>query len=168
MKKYTTGVIVVVALAIVIGFLFTNTRVAKAPPGAPVCPQDTKLCPDGVQEVGRAGFSCEFAKCPQSGPTTLQTRVGQEVSGLDVRITPLEILEDSRCPADVMCIQAGTVRVSARLLSGLGEAKQEFKLGQPVTTEAEEITLTNVSPEPKAGIKINDGDYVFHFEVAKR
>ena len=166
MKGYlaTIGLII---LAVIVGLSVMTVRGPKSPPGAPVCPQDTKMCPDGSQ-VGRSGFSCEFSKCAESSPVSLEARIGQEVSGLGVRITPLEILEDSRCPADVMCIQAGTVRVSTRLISGLGEAKQEFRLGQPITTEAEEITLIKVSPEPKAGVKINDSDYVLQFEVTKR
>ena len=67
-----------------------------------------------------------------------------------------------------MCVWAGTVRVLARLISGLGETRQEFKLGESVTTEAENVTLTEISPRPKAGIKIEPGEYVFRFEIAKR
>jgi hypothetical protein len=56
----------------------------------------------------------------------------------------------------------------ARLKSGLGTATQEFILNQPITTEAETVTLVAVSPSPKAGITIKDSDYVFQFEIAKR
>lgn len=102
------------------------------------------------------------------GPVSLTARLNQEVSGLDVSITPLLVLEDSRCPVDVQCIQAGTVRVRARLVSGLGTAMQEFKLGEPITTEAETVTLTEVLPAPSAGVSIAGSEYTFRFEVAKR
>jgi hypothetical protein len=165
MKKY--AIIVGVVVLVVLGGLWTvNVRTAQAPGGI-ACTMEAKICPDG-SAVGRTGPNCEFAACPSNGSVILEARIGQEVSGLDVRIIPLEVLEDSRCPIDVVCIQAGTVRVRARLISGLGEARQEFKIGQPITTEAETVTLTEVSPQPKAGVKIKDSEYVFRFEVTKR
>ncbi len=103
-----------------------------------------------------------------NSPVLLDARIGQEVSGLDVSITPLAVLQDSRCPVGVQCIWAGTVKIKARLISGLGIATQEFILGEPITTEAEMITLQSVSPAPTAGVPISEGDYVFQFEITKR
>lgn len=99
---------------------------------------------------------------------SVEAKVGEEMKGLGVSITPLEVLEDSRCPVDVVCIQVGTVRLRAELVSGLGRAEQEFKLNEPVTTEAEEITLTKVSPAPYSKTQIKEEQYVFTFEIKKR
>ncbi len=165
MKRYAV-IIVVVVLGIVAGLWMVNVRVAKAPTDGKACTEEAKICPDG-SAVGRTGPNCEFAECPTIGPATLEARIGQEVSSLGVRIVPIEVVEDSRCPIDVTCIQVGTVRIRARLISGLGETVQEFKIGQSITTEAEEITLTEVSPSPEAGIKIKDSDYLFRFEITK-
>ncbi len=168
MKKYPIGIGIVIL--VLIGMLWIlDTRIANAPSGGQACTQEAKLCPDG-SAVGRTGPKCEFTECPSTGDTTspLEARIDQEVSSGGVRITPLEILEESRCPSDVTCIQAGTVRIRARLISGLGEAMQEFKIGQSITTEAESVTLTEVSPYPKAGIKIKEADYLFQFEIKKR
>ncbi len=94
---------------------------------------------------------------------------GGEVSAYNVRIFPTELLEDSRCPADVQCVWAGRLSVSARLVSGLGESpRQEFVLGEPVTTEAEVITLVEVLPAPKAGVSIAPSEYRFRFDIQKR
>jgi len=94
---------------------------------------------------------------------------GEKISALDVSVTVNKILEDSRCPEDVVCIQAGTVRVVATLQSGLGTAaNQEFRLNEPITTEAEEITLTQVAPVPNSKRTIQDTDYLFYFEIKKR
>ncbi len=131
-------VIGAIALAIVVALWVVNARVAKAP---------------GPSLIG---------------PVSLEARIDQKVSGLGVDITPLAVLQDSRCPVDVQCIQAGTVKIRARLVGGLGTAMQEFTIGQPITTETEMVTLTAVSPQPKAGIKIPDSEYVFRFEVTKR
>lgn len=98
----------------------------------------------------------------------VEARIDQSVSALGVKITPLEVVEDSRCPSDVVCIWAGTVKVRATLESGLGSAEQIFELNQPVTTEAEIITLVSVEPETKAGVKIEPSQHVFHFQITKR
>ncbi|MFA6502757.1 MAG: hypothetical protein WCT45_00680 [Candidatus Paceibacterota bacterium] len=140
MKRDFTIVLGVVAVAAILALWMTGARMAQAPT-------------DGVQETG---------------PLTLEARIGQEVRGLGVRLTPLAVLADSRCPVDVQCIQAGTVRVRARLISGLGEADQGFTLGQPVTTETEVVTLIAVLPQPKAGVAIQESEYRFEFTIAKR
>jgi len=95
-------------------------------------------------------------------------RLGEEKTVLGVTIAPLEVLEDSRCPVNANCIQAGTVRVRAKLVSGLGEADQIFTLGETITTEAEEVTLVMVEPISELDKKIEDGDYVFFFQIKKR
>jgi hypothetical protein len=80
------------------------------------------------------------------------------------------VLEDSRCPADVECIQAGTVRARVTLAGGLGlgEYNATLALGTPLTTEAEQVTLTAVAPERRAGAALKTSDYRFTFTVEKR
>lgn len=164
MKEYAV-IIAVLALVLIGGLWAVNTPMAK--PGK-ACTQEAKLCPDG-SAVGRSGPNCEFAACPSpAGPVTLEVRIGKEAAGLGVRIAPISLLQDSRCPIDVVCIQAGTVKMRARLASGLGTSTQEFTLGRPITTEAETVTLTAVLPQPMAGVKIKESEYVFRFEIAKR
>ena len=102
------------------------------------------------------------------GSAALETALNRGASGAEVTIVPLEVLEDSRCPVDVVCIQAGTVRLRARLSSGLGETEQIFELGQPITTEAEEVTLATVLPAPHTSVPIDPQSYRFYFSVVKR
>ncbi len=94
--------------------------------------------------------------------------IGHAVTESGVTITPLEVLEDSRCPSDVQCIWAGTVKLRATLKDASGTSEQIFELGQPVTTEAEVITLTEVTPYPKSGEIISTPQYVFRFQISKR
>jgi len=107
---------------------------------------------------------------PTSGADmrTLNLRLGESGSVLGITITPLETLEDSRCPADVQCVWAGRVRLRATLTSGMGTAEQVFELGTPITTEAERITLSDVSPAPLSGTSIAESDYRFTFFVEKK
>lgn len=98
----------------------------------------------------------------------IETRIDQGASALDVRVIPHEVLEDSRCPVDVTCVQAGTVRVRATLQSGLGTADEVFILNEPITTEAETVTLVRVVPERTEGEELDPGAYTFTFLVTKR
>lgn len=137
------------------------------------CTMDAKLCPDG-SSVGRVAPRCEFAACPGTSTGTFQERTGearlnQTVTMLNVSVTPLVIVEESRCPIGVECIQAGTVRVRAYVV-GLGGSsfEQTFRLGDPVTKSGETIELIAVSPFPRANETISQNDYRFTFRVARR
>lgn len=98
----------------------------------------------------------------------VEVSLDQRISESGITLTVHEVLEDSRCPIDVVCIQMGTVRVRATLESGLGTAQQVFKLQKPVTTEAEEIMLVQVDPAPRSDHAIQKSEYVLHFTITKR
>lgn len=167
------GVILLVAAG---GFLWWRSYGFNIPqaPGSVACTMEAKLCPDGSY-VGRQGPSCEFAACPTVASTTpsgttLQIKggIGESIQGAGVVISPILVLEDSRCPTDVQCIQAGTVRVRTQLQTGQGSAEQIFALNKPITTEAEIITLIEVTPTKNSKVTISPSDYVFTFKVVKR
>ena len=61
-----------------------------------------------------------------NGPTAALGELAV-LDGIGVR--PLEVLEDSRCPASVQCVWAGRVRIRAEV-SGAGS--RELTLGEPV------------------------------------
>lgn len=143
--------------------------------GGVACTMEAKLCPDGVTYVGRQGPNCEFAACPAlststpgSNGTRFETQLNKKISGLDLSLTPLTVVEDSRCPSDVVCIQAGTVRVQVLIQSGLGEGAITMSLNTPITTEAEEVTLVSVTPYPISTKEISSSEYRFVFEIKKR
>jgi hypothetical protein len=175
----TVPVLVLGVIVIIIVSLFAiMTETARQPAGTVAttsedgpyeCDGDGFICPDG-SVVGRTGPKCEFAKCPAADATsaTIRTTVGQKMTGLNVALTPIEVTDDSRCPRDVQCIWAGTVKVRTKIESGLGTSEMVLELGQPVTTEAEEITLTEVTPGKVAGEEIPVSSYRFTFEVKKR
>jgi hypothetical protein len=178
-KNLFLKIIGVIALAVVIYFVwlaFMKTPLSVDTQNndtGTICTMDAMQCPDGSW-VGRSGPNCQFV-CPVGTTTTstandifLETTIGRAATGLGVTITPTSVVEDSRCPVDVQCIQAGTVRVQATLKSGLGMTNQLFVLNTPVTTEAETITLFTVTPVKEAGKTIAPTDYRFIFKVTKR
>lgn len=120
-----------------------------------------------TSEVQAPGSTATTTGQPVSGKATITTGLNQGASALNMTVTPLEVVEDSRCPRSVQCIQAGTVRVRVRVTSGLGTSEQVIALGGTMTTEAESVMLTAVSPYPDL-TDISAEDYRFTFEVARR
>jgi len=87
---------------------------------------------------------------PPPGPTA---GLGQaaEVNGL--RLRPLEVLEDSRCPARVQCVWAGQVRILVAVGSPTGGeiSRHELTQGKPLIVHRGALTLAAVEP-PKGTI----------------
>ena len=83
---------------------------------------------------------------PPPGPTAALNQAG-EVNGL--RFRPLELLEDSRCPARVQCVWAGQVRVLVAVGSPTGGeiSRHEMTLGKPVIVHGGALTLVAVEPQ---------------------
>jgi hypothetical protein len=96
---------------------------------------------------------------------TVIAELGQPVMVMGITLMPLQVLEDSRCPSDVQCIWAGTVRLQIMTVDDMGTSTSEITPGTTVTTEARSITLVDVSPVPKSDVPITKAEYRFKFEV---
>ncbi len=110
---------------------------------------------------------------PPAGPFvhaygTVTLSLGQSAKFPDVTITPISITQDSRCPVDVQCIQAGTVSVSVRISSPSSTDTQTITLGKAYTLPAGTITLTSVTPSKNSKTSISDASYRLTFDVEKR
>lgn len=169
-SKIAIGVIV---LVLIIAGLFLYSKEAKAPaPGGDgeqvFCTADAKICPDG-SAVGRIPPSCEFAACPApvvpENMATVTASLKQAVNALDLRLTPLTVLEDSRCPVDVVCIQAGTVKLTMRMTTGATGTEETIGLGETIPFEGHTIEFEDASPVPRASQTIKPEDYRFTFHV---
>lgn len=117
--------------------------------------------------IGGAIFFGEYSGS-RGGSSTAGQKIGESKTFDGVEVTPIALIEDSRCALGVECVWAGTVRVNVEIKSGLGTANQTMELNKPITTEAEEVTLVSVTPEPKHGESLDPEDYYFNFKVNKR
>ena len=98
-------------------------------------------------------------------PQEIETKLNTAIRVGDISFEPIAILEDSRCPNDVVCIQAGTVRIQARITQS-GETKEiEMKLNTAIMVGNISITLTEVSPSPISTKPISENDYIFTFVI---
>ena len=93
--------------------------------------------------------------------------IGQTVRVGEVRITPVQLLEDSRCPRAVNCIQAGTVRVQALVEApGAASGLRPLTLQRPTVAGDVCLVLAEVTPEAEAGVATPPADYRFTFSAA--
>jgi hypothetical protein len=105
--------------------------------------------PDGP---GTAEAAPDVANVPLYETTRLGTTT----------ITPLVVLEDSRCPPQVRCVWAGRVRLRARI----GRDAADLTLGQPYAVRGGAVTLVEVQPQRRPDNPVQPGEYRFTFRFA--
>lgn len=88
------------------------------------------------------------------------------VSNTTIRVSA--VLEDSRCPADAVCIQAGKVTLRLNIDSPSGSSVMTIEPGKTITTETLAITLDEVMPYPLASRKTEDSEYRFKFTIRSK
>ncbi len=132
------------------------------------CNADGLICPDG-STVGRTGPKCEFAACPPADTKvgTVTTYLGGRATALNLTVNPREVVSDSRCAEGVQCIWAGTTEVRAAVETKVAHGEHVFKLGEAKTVGDFSVTLTEVTPYPKAGEPIAESSYRFTFTIEK-
>jgi hypothetical protein len=183
-RQALTALIVIIAIIVLGGVVLAFVRSAPTAPGIPeptptndgngvVCTMDAMMCPDGSY-VGRIPPNCQFAACPAStstpttstATTTFDARINQPSSVRGIAILPQEIVEDSRCPQGVQCIQAGTVRVKTTVTTtAISSSSVIFVLNTPQRLGNNTIELVEVMPVARAGVTITPADYRLKFRL---
>lgn len=95
---------------------------------------------------------------PESGPSSVQeedglsrARIGETVAVGGPKVTPLAVLEDSRCPMNARCVWAGQVRVRVQVHLGSGTRVTELTQGRPAPVADGTLELVEVQPDRLAG-----------------
>ena len=182
MKHLKTYVALVsISFLALFGFFITRQKVHA--PDIVACTEEAKLCSDG-SAVGRAGPLCEFAECPSSMAAatstsvkppvvkpstgnTFVTSLNKKISSQGVSLTLSQVIEDSRCPAEVTCIQAGVVRVKGELVGAKGKEIVTLSLGMPYLFSGTRITLVTVTPKKSVKKEIDPSLYRFEIKIVK-
>jgi hypothetical protein len=95
-----------------------------------------------------------------------RAKIGETVAVGGPKVTPLAVLEDSRCPMNARCVWAGQVRVRVRIHLGSGAVLRELTQGQPLAVADGTMELVEVQPDRLAGADartIAPTDYRFAF-----
>lgn len=77
------------------------------------------------------------------------------------RITPIGVDEDSRCPTNVQCIAAGTVRLKVDVYPSVVHHAYFVTLGQPAEVEGGTLLLEQVTPQRTSTGQIPPNHYTF-------
>ena len=98
------------------------------------------------------------------GPTAA---FGELARAGELTVRPLELLEDSRCPALVRCVWAGQVRIRAEIIAATGSEVRELTLGKPVQVFGGNLRLVQAEPPKVAPGDIDRAKYWFAFEFVR-
>ena len=108
--------------------------------------------------------------CVSSAPVSLGPTAGLgQTAAVDViRIRPIKVVEDSRCPTLVRCVWEGRITVRARM-NGPGWTQiRDFQLGVPQAVDQFRVALVQAEPPKAAPGEIDRRAYRFTFAVSRR
>lgn len=105
--------------------------------------------------------ACVSAPAPGGADDPVYAAIGQAVSVNGLRVTPLAVLEDSRCPASVTCVWSGQVRLSVRTGQGHSGSTHELTTGKPVDLGPGSLELIDVRPARRTPDPIAPANYRF-------
>jgi hypothetical protein len=81
-------------------------------------------------------------------------------------VTPIEVLEDSRCPMNARCIWAGRTRLTVKIDLGSRSETREIASDAPIQVADGTLSLVEVQPDRVAGAEFDPKKYRFGFTFA--
>ena len=104
---------------------------------------------------------------PSADQIVRDVALNQTVRLADRAVTPTSVVEDSRCPRGVQCIQAGTVRIAAVIADPGTERTMVLTLGVPARLDGGWVNLVRTCPYPVHGARLNAEDYSFRLSLKR-
>lgn len=92
---------------------------------------------------------------------SVSVRLDQTANLGAVRVTPKQVIEDSRCPKDQSCAEPGRLRIRAQVDSPQGSHSRELVSGKTERIAGGRLTLDGARPQPGGGGAIAPSDYRF-------
>ena len=103
----------------------------------------------------------------------IQVRVGKQkkFSRSKINVKFVSLVEDSRCPEGTNCVWAGNAKIKVMISRGSG-AGETFEINtnlgaKGATFGGYAINLTDLTPTPKADVKINANSYTATFAATR-
>ena len=103
----------------------------------------------------------------QNQDTTITLSVGQTLQTNGMAVTLSSITNDSRCPVDVSCLQAGTVNAHVTIVFPKETKTMDLSLHVPVDFGDYDVTVTQVTPMKHSKQEIKARDYKVTFLISK-
>jgi hypothetical protein len=90
--------------------------------------------------------------------------IGERIAvAAKVHVIPEAVIEDSRCPADVLCVTAGRLVLKVQVHYADGAVPVILTLGAPQAVGPDKLVLETVTPETATTGAILPQDYRFTF-----
>ncbi len=124
-----------------------------------------------AQKDGAVEQKKEEKKKPTTSPVsglvlpkgTVKVTLGEVYTAQGASAVVTEVVEDSRCPTGVQCIQAGTVRVRVKGTYGAFSQSTIMTLGKPLQFKGYSATLVDVTPKPTSSVASDSSEWAFYF-----
>ena len=101
---------------------------------------------------------CVTTPTADAGPSA---RIGEIAYTNGLRVKPVAVIEDSRCPALVRCVWAGRLVVRAEVIGGSWRQSRDLELGKPQQIADGALTLVRAEPQKATPGEIARGVYRF-------
>ena len=107
-----------------------------------------------------------LASCATVPPAQVEGPValGQTAYTNGLYVRPMAIVEDNRCPINVMCVWAGRVVVRSEVRGGSWRRTLDLELAKPQPVADGAITLIAAQPPKMADTRIDPRSYRFTFD----
>lgn len=101
----------------------------------------------------------------------VQINQQKTLAKIKLTIKFVALVEDSRCPTDAQCVQAGNAKIQVEVRKA-GSAAKTFELNtnsqpQSVSFAGYTIKLIDLNPKPATNIRINHNGYTATFALSK-
>jgi hypothetical protein len=98
----------------------------------------------------------------------LTLAVGKTGKVGDLSVTFNKFIQDSRCPIDVQCIQAGAVNINVTFAVGTTTVTKNMPSDEvPQVFQGYAISIIDIAPARQSKVEILPADYVITFHVEK-
>lgn len=115
---------------------------------------------------GLALAACAATTPPVRTTGTPTAGLGQTANVESLLVTPVAVVEDSRCPADVQCVWAGRLVVRTEVRGGSWTKALDLTLGAGQHVADGEITLVSAVPEKTSKTPTKPSDYRFTYSFS--
>lgn len=157
-----TGLIIVAALG-TYAIAHVAMRAAPLPAVPQVATTTGEMIATSTPEAPSGSVRAPLTQPRTGGTDTLS--VGEKASFTGVTVSPTRIVEDSRCPLGVMCIQAGKLTVSFNVETQKGSDSVSIDLGSKATVLGYVISFDGAEPVKRRDQTISDSDYRITFST---
>ncbi len=110
--------------------------------------------------------ACATVRAAPASDGLAWARLGQTVRVDSPRVTPLRVLEDSRCPMEARCVWAGQVRLLALVRTGRTSEFRELTNNSPIRVADGSLELVAVTPPQSTQHPPGPREYRFGFRFS--